>query len=360
MEKRLREWVRLSSRTSDPVGLREASKRLEHTLTQLGMTPVPELCNEHSAWTWQTRAGIKNGTLLVLNLDSPFGVDDTTEPFRRDPEWLYGEAIATSRAPLVMLEHALMALRAQRRLRSTGVGVLFYTDEGRDARYSAEIIRKAAAQVKRVVVLRPGTVEGHFIRQRRGQRKYTLTVEGSPRRIGQSVKKPNALDWLADKLGAISRLSSRKDRLAVAVVDLKTHAFPFLLPHRLSATLIVSYLDQKLADEVEERVREVLGRKELKWSLELVSERPPMKDRVANKRLAKSITDTAAEWEIDLKSDSSIWPSVGGLVTGRPAVVCGMGPVGRNLHTPQESIRRISLIRRTLVLAQLLLHFEGA
>jgi D-alanine-D-alanine ligase len=359
MENRLREWTRLSSRSADPVGLREARRRLEKVLEQLGMEPVPELSNEHSAWTWETGAGAKDGTLLVLHLDSPLGVDEVPEPFRRDPEWLYGEAIATSRGPLVMLEYALMSLRAQRRLRSRRVGVLFYTDEGRDALYSADTVRKAASQARSVIVLRPGNVDNLFVHQRRGQRKYLLSVEGTPRRLGQIVKRPDTLEWFSDRIVHISRLSSRKDRIAVAARHVKTRAFPLLLPHRLDATLLVSYLDNKRADGVETEIRNILGRTGPRWSLELVSDRPAMKDRVANKRLARTLSNISSQWEIGLKSDSSLWPSVGGLVTGRASVVCGMGPVGRNLYTPRESVRRITLVQRALILAQFILEQEG-
>ncbi|NIR61697.1 MAG: hypothetical protein GWO02_20505, partial [Gammaproteobacteria bacterium] len=59
--------------------------------------------------------------------------------FRKEPEWLYGEGIGSSRAPLVMLEFALRALRRARRLKRSRLGVLLYMDEGRDARYSAKL-----------------------------------------------------------------------------------------------------------------------------------------------------------------------------------------------------------------------------
>jgi D-alanine-D-alanine ligase len=132
-----------------------------------------------------------------------------------------------------------------------------------------------------------------------------------------------------------------------------------LLPHRVSADLILTYLDAKRADEVESEIRRILGKNKLKWSVELVSDRPAMKDRVANQRLAKSILNTASQWEIELSVDSSVWPSVGGLVTGQTGVVCGMGPVARNLYTPQEAVHRMSLIQRALLLAQFLLRMES-
>jgi D-alanine-D-alanine ligase len=155
-------------------------------------------------------------------------------------------------------------------------------------------------------------------------------------------------------------LSSRSEKIAIASTKVNTSGFPMLLPHRLSADLLLTYLDVKRADAAEDKVRAILGKNTLKWSLELVSDRPAMKDRIANKRLASSILSTAADWGIELRTDSSVWPSVGGLVTGRTGVACGMGPVARQLYTPQEAVQRMSLIQRTLLLAQFLLRMESS
>lgn len=355
IEKRLGDWIRVSSRTTDPVGLREARRRMDVFLKQLKMVQVEELSTEHSVATWATRAGLDGGTLLVLHLDVPLPAEATPEAYRRDPEWLFGEGVGVSRAPVVMLEFALQALRSQRLLRKIPLGVLYYTDEGRDAVYSGKVIHEAASRARRVLVLRPGNEGERFIRQRRGQRKYKLMVEGRPRRPGHTSRTPDTLLWFADRIEKIAKLSSRSEKIAVAATNVRTSGFPMLLPHRLSADLLLTYLDAMRADSVEEQVRGILGKNTLRWSLELVSDRPAMKDRVANQRLATRVLNAAADWEIELRADSSVWPSVGGLVTGKAGVVCGMGPVARNLYTPQEAVHRMSMIQRTLLLAQLLL-----
>ncbi|UCG51050.1 MAG: ATP-grasp domain-containing protein [Candidatus Latescibacterota bacterium] len=358
IEKRLKEWISLSSRTSDPVGLREARTKFETVLTQMGLGRVDDLSNEHSAWTWVTKKGLDNGTLLVCHLDVPLSAESPPEVFRRDPEWLFGEGVASSRAPVVMLEFALQALRTQRQLRRRRIGVLFYTDEGRDALYSENVVRRAAAKAKQVLVLRPGRTGHQILTQRRGQRKYELTVDGPSRRVGQVRTQPEALLWFSEKLAAITKLSSRKERLAVAAVDVRSENFPTLTPHRVRATLLMSYLDGRKADDLEKQIRAILGKRPVRWRLEVVSDRPPMKDRVINKRLAKALLSTASEWEIELDKGSSLWPSVAGLVAGKTAVVCGVGPVARDLYTPREAIQRISLVQRAIVLAQFLLKIE--
>ena len=355
MERKLEEWVSVPSRTFDPVGNRSAAKRLEKQLEEMKMKPVTKLTDSRrSVWTWETRAGLEGGTLFIGHLDVPLEPNVPTQLFRREPEWLYGEGIGISRAPLVMIEFVLRSLRHYRILQKLPIGILFYLDEGRDCRNSTDIIHEAASRARRVLILRPGTINDKIMIQRRGQLKYQLVVEGMPKRLGQQKKTPDVLLWFCEKLRELSDLSSRKDRIALSAVDIKTDVFPMLLPHRVTANLMLSYPDPEVARGIEEKMKEILTLKGLKCKLERFSDRPPMRERRNNLRLARSLADVAAKWEIPLVQESSVWPSVGGLVPPRIPVVCGVGPVSRDLYTPQEAVNRASLIQRTLLIAQFL------
>lgn len=354
MERRLEEWVSVSSRTNDPVGNRSAIARLDKVFQDLRLKPVKELTDTRSAWTWETKAGMEKGILFVGHIDVPLEIGVSRQLFRREPEWLLGEGIGISRAPLVMLEFALRSLRHHRRLQKTPIGILFYLDEGRDCRYSSEIIQDAAAKASRVFILRPGTLDDKVIIQRRGQRKYRLVVEGKSGRLGHQQKTTETLLWVCGKTQEISRLSSRKERIAISAVNIKTEAFPMLLPHKVSLDLMLSYLDPKAADGIEERIKEMIVQKGFRCELESISDRPPMKERRNNLHFAKQLTAVAERWEIPFGRDSSVWPSVGGLVPAKVPVVCGMGPTSRDPYTPQEAVNRTSLVQRTLLVAQFL------
>jgi D-alanine-D-alanine ligase len=355
IERRLKEWTNVSSRSDDPVGIQAAVKKLDDELQELGMRPVKDLSAKPHVWAWESPAGFDNGTLLIGHLDVPLNPATTAEGFRREPEWLYGEGIASSRAPLVMLEYALRGLRAARRFRDLPLGVLYYTDEGQDCHYSAEAIREAAARARQVLILHPGNPNDRVVTARRGQRKYRLVAEGKALRLGQVTKRPDVLRWLFSTLETLSRLSSRKDRIAVSTVDIRTEAFPLLLPHRAVATLQVSYPDERAANALERKMREIIGQEAVRCSLALVSDRPPMKERRTNARLAKTLHQVAAKWEIPLDEESSLTPSVAGLVPATTPVVCGVGPVARDLYMARAAVQRISLVQRTLLLAEFLL-----
>jgi D-alanine-D-alanine ligase len=253
-----------------------------------------------------------------------------------------------------MMQFALRAIRSSRRLRKIPLGVLYYTDEGRECRYSSNLIQEAAARAGQVLVLRPANADGKAINQRRGWRKYHLIADDKPRRLGKAYRRRSVLRWLTAKLDEMIRLSSRADRIAVDVSEMKTETFTHLLPHRIHVALVVSFVDVKAADAIEKKMCEILDDGGYSWDLELISDRPPMRKGKRNEKLVREFRETAEQWEIPFGYESSLYPSAAGLVSASRAVLCGLGPVGFDVDTPKESIERISILQRTLLLAQFL------
>jgi len=354
IENHLRDWTKVSSQTSDPTGLAESVRRLSGLCDEMGLVADSELSDERSVRTWRTKAGLDGGVLIIGHLDVPSAPTAGAPAFRRDPEWLYGEGIATSRAPLVCLEFALRALRSVRQLRHLPLTLLYYTDEGWDVRYSRKIIEQAIAQADKVLVLRPGGRDNKLFTQRRGRRKYRLTVVGEVRRLGRAYRKRGVLRWTTACLDEFAKQTSKESRLAVATADLKTESYPESLPHRATATVLVSFLEIKKADAVEKQMREIIKTRDFQSSLELLSDRPPMKRTAKTNQLYRELTAVAEQWEIPLERESSLSPSVAGLAPSSKPVVCGLGPVARDVDTPQEAVLRLSLMQRTLLLAQYL------
>ncbi len=354
MERRLGELVKLRSRTADPLGLQQAFKEVGDLFEELDMREAPDLSDSDVVETWQTRAGLDGGILLIGNLDVPVEHQFPPQPFHREPEWLYGEGIGSSRAPLVMIEYALRALRSLRRLRHLPLGVLYYADEGEDARYSAHEIRAAAARAKEVLILRPGLVPDKVVSERRGQQTFQLSVETDPMELGRSVRKADALRWTWRKLEETAGLSSQADRIAVATLDLRAERHPMHTPHRVTAQIAATYPTAAVGETLARKVRGILGKGGPRWELVEGTVRPPFVDRPAARALVDELAEVARRWDISLERGASRWPSVAGLVPPEKACVCGIGPVARDLRTPREAVKRITLVQRSLLLAEYL------
>ena len=354
IERRLRDWVQLSSSTDDPVGIEQAVGKAGRMLEGLGMKPVRELTDGPEVWTWQTSAGLDGGTLLIAHLDTPVDTQVARQPYRRDPEWVYGEGVGTSRAPVVILEFALRAMRRIRRLGRTPLGVLLYTDEGRGAFHSAELIREATSRASRTIVLSPVQSAGDFVTSRRGSRRYRLTVEGEAVNPGKRTRRVPVLRWTWNRLDEMIELTSAKTRLAVEVLDIDSERNPMMTPHRVTAEIVVAYFAANDAEKVERRMREILGRRGRRWKLTQLSDRPPMKERAAGLRLARAFEEVAGKLELAAGRHASVWPSVAGLVPARVAAICGLGPACRDRGTSREAVQRVSLVQRALLLATFL------
>ena len=354
MERRLGDWIGIRSRTGDPLGLRQAFQEASDFFADIGMREVPALSSPGVAAAWQTREGLDDGILLIGNLDVPVERQFPAQAFRRDPEWLHGEGIGSSRAPLVMLEFALRALRSLRRLRRLPLGVLYYADEGEDARAGAEKIREAAVRAREVLALGAGMEPDKVVIQRRGQRSFRLRVETDSLRLGHTFRKPDALRWICRKLEEVARLSSQAERIAVTTLDIRAERHPMHLPHQVIADIVASYPSTAAGDAVVRRIRDILGRGGPRWELLEGTVRPPFVDRPAGRSLADGLAKIAARWEIPLERGSSGWPSVAGLAPLDKACICAIGPVARNLRTPHEAVKRITVVQRSLLLAEFL------
>jgi D-alanine-D-alanine ligase len=326
---------------------------------KMGLTPVEDLTNDRSAWTWQTNAGLDKGTLVVVTLDSPIEQGRFPIPFRREPEWLHGEAIASSRAGIVCALTALGALRSVRRLKGRKLGLFAYTDEGRGMRYSAGILRRAAVRAGEVVVMSPGAREGKVVTQRRGLKKFSFVVEGDPMRIGARGERTDVLNWFLTRASTISALSRSAKKLTASVQDVRTERFSVLMPHRISATVGLTFLDPRHAEAAEAELREIVkpDQKHLQVRLEVLEERPPLRKRPDNP-IVERLASLSEGWKLPFGTDSSLLASAAGCIPADTPVVCGMGPPGRDLYTPSEAAHRGELLQRSLLLALLLGGFE--
>ncbi|WP_096199837.1 M20/M25/M40 family metallo-hydrolase [Bacillus sp. FJAT-45350] len=356
IEADLKKWTNISSWTEDPVGLSTVRRRLDDRLKQLGLELMEDYTNGRSAWTWQSKAGFKDGTLVVIPIDIPGERNGFPIPYRKEQEWIYGEGVASSRGGLVTVLSALQALDEQQLLSDKKVGVFFYSDEGRGMRYSSATLRKAAKEARQVIVLQPGFTGGKIADQRRGSKQYSIIVEGDPMRIGIESNQTDVLSYFIQKAEKLKKISSRNKKITVAVQDVRSQRYSVLLPHRVQATVAVTYLDEKLANEAEKQIREAFTSKSsgMQTYVETLVERPPLV-RKSNNSVIPQLKNLSEKWNLPFGTESSLLSTAAGEIPSSVPVVCGFAPASKNLYTPNEAIHRSELIQRSLLLGLFLL-----
>ncbi len=361
IEEELKSWTDLPSWTGDPVGLGAVAKKLEQFFTGLQMETVKPFTNRRSTWAWQSKAGMEDGTLLVASIDVPRdGGGGYPIPFRRDPEWLYGDGIASSRAGITCIAQALKVLNLLEILQEKKVGVFIYADEGRGMRYSSQLLQQAAAQASRVIVLQPGFRSGKVVDQRRGSRKYSILVEGAFKRIGSHGQTDDLMSWFLNRADQVGALSRPEEKLTVALQEIYSERYSMLLPHRIRATIYVTFLDPALADQAELELKQLLAVNQNDPDkpdiyLERLEERPPLNRSASTELLVKELQKISENWNLPFGAESSLLPSAAGEIPEGIPVICGFGPASRDMFTPHECIHRGELLQRILLLTQYLL-----
>lgn len=355
IENDLRSWTNIPNWTEDPVGLSIVLKKIEERLNRLGLNLSMEHTNGRSAWTWETQAGLEGGTLLVVPLDIPGNRTGFPIPFRKEGEWVYGEGIAASRGGLVTILSALKALKEVHSLDKQKIGVFFYCDEGRGMRYSSPNLRKVSLKAKQVIVLQPGFEGGKIVNQRRGSKMYSLIFEGTPLRVGSRSKQIDVLTYFLQQTEKIRDISCAEERLTVAIHDVQSERYSVLLPHRVKATISVTFIDEEQALKAEKEIKEIIKSpsRGIKSFIEKLSERPPFVYNESNP-LVKRIESLCEEWQIPFGTESSLLATAAGEIPENIPVVCGFGPASKGLFTPNEAIHRGELIQRTFLLSMLL------
>jgi len=357
MENELRSWTNMYTATDDPVSKQAFIRKLDYRLRKLKLKKSTHYTDGKSSWFWTGKNGFQNGTVFVIPADIPGNRGAYPIPFRKEPENLYGEGIASSRAGLISVLKALDALKHLGRMDNANFGVFVYGDEGLGMRYSSEILKKIGKRAKNVVVMHPGYNENKVVNQRRGTIKLKLVIEGSSLRIGSQSTASNALDFLLDKSVDIKKIDKENKYLTVAIQDIQSSRYSMLIPHRVSANMFITYIDEEQAKKVETRVRKLFQTKKkgIKTYIEKLEERPPMVKSKDSERLIAELKEISEKWKIPFDVESTLLPSAAGVVSKECAVVCGMAPSSKNLYTPEESISRTELVQKTLLISQFLL-----
>ena len=122
----------------------------------------------------------------------------------------------------------------------------------------------------------------------------------------------------------------------------------------MTADIVQTYPTTATGDTVARKLRGILGKGGPHWELVTATTRPPFVERAAGRRLAGELIRVACGLDITLERSTSSWPSVAGLVPADKACVCAVGPVARDLRMPQEAVKRITVVQRSLVLAEFL------
>ncbi len=322
-------------------------------MLKLGMRKYETNVKSDSVFVWETKKGLEDGILLVVPLDVQEYSDQAHRTYRREPEWLFGNGIATRSAAITCMFKCIETLHAMKQLHNKCIGIFAYTDEGKGMRYSGTDLKNISGISRKVFVLQPGNEGGKVMVQRRGLRKFSIIVERNPIRVGSKKAKYDAYEWFADRINTIEKLASEYDRLDVSVSNINLSSYSMMRPHQLEAIVYMSYLNNNNANLIEKKLKSMfaVSSRVFKTAISNVEVRPPMLKSPIQKETLTELERICLCYGIPFATDSSLLPSAAGDVAEGVPVICGMTPSGKNLYTPDECISRAELLQKILLLS---------
>lgn len=359
--------VRLGGYTHSGEELEARAERLSAELEARGLAVerIPgELAPHLLATTPAVREGI--GSLLVGHYDTVAPPVRGGHRLEERGQRLVGPAVADMSAGLAALLGALDLLAEARLLEKIPLGVALVSDEEQGSPGGAELLRQAAlAGAARALVFEPGRGEDAVILGRRGKYGLSFVIHGLEAHAGNAPEEGvNALSEAAALLGPLEALA--RERGASLVLGGRVEVHPGAentVPGRVvlsgdlrfDANAGAPALLEGLSGLLQSTPARRAGRELAHNRMEIGHRRPAWAPSAGDQALYLAAEEQARRLGASLscraQGGSSDANTLAGL--GVP-VLDGLGPVGGDLHRPEEFILAASLPLRARLAAALI------
>ena len=361
----LETFVNLDSGTHDRDAVQRAGKFVSGIFRAFGgqveweRSPVAEIADTYVVrWAGEGERKI----VLLGHHDTVYPLGTTSDrPFHVEGDRAFGPGV------MDMKGGVLLGAFAMRLLVDQGVGalptVVFVgnADEEIGSPTSREIIEREASDADLVLVLEPGRELGSIQTTRKGVGMYEIVVKGRSAHAGSRPQDGrSAVLELAHKTIALHDLTNVSTGTTVNVGVTQGGTRRNVVPERAEALIDLRVTTAEAAARADQAIREIAARR---WDPDTTTEitgglnRPPMEKGPGTDvalEVGRAIVDALG---LELEEVSSGGGSDGNFTAalGVPTLD-GLGPVGRNAHSPDEWLDVPSVPARLALLAGLIVN----
>ena len=299
--------------------------------------------------------------LLVGHLDTVFAAGTVAQwPVAVMDGRASGPGIADAKGGMATMWLALAsAMRLTDGLPGLGLHVILNTDEEAGSVQSRPIFEREAQGADLALVYEPGRPDGTIVRQRRGARRYRISITGKAAHTGvEPWAGVNALEAAAHKIMALQALNDRDRLLSVTVAVAHGGTRINVVPDQAVLEVDTRLPDTTTAESTHRTVESIVAREDVPGasaSYEIVSDRPPMMPQPGVAAMLARFRQAGDALGVDIRDSSTGGGSDGCFISqyGVPTVDA-LGPVGGGYHTKDEYVRESSLEERAQVSALVL------
>jgi glutamate carboxypeptidase len=359
MVKLLAEVVGIDSGSYNKRGVDAVGARFARFFADHGIA-VATIAGERSGNIIRAQIGATDAAsvpiLLMGHQDTVFPDGEASRrPFRIDNGRGYGPGVADMKAGLVM--HAFV-LAAFRHVGASNVPLvaLFTSDEEIGSPFSRPFIEAEARKARVTLNAEPARPSGNVVTGRKGGVFMRCEVYGKAAHSGSSFADgASAISELAHKIIALDALTDLPKGITVNVGLVRGgQSINTTAPHA-QGEIDLRFIDPRDRNAVMAEIEGIVGHSTIggtRADLAIMGEFLPLVPNAASTRLLEQYQAAARDLGIAVEGEFTGACADSGFSAGvGTPTLCGMGPIGGKVHTPDEFLEIDSLVPRAQLAA---------
>jgi glutamate carboxypeptidase len=299
--------------------------------------------------------GAGKPVVLMGHCDTVFAEGTARQrPFRIDGDMAYGPGVADMKAGLVANTFVLCAFaRAGLDVPMRG---LYTADEEIASPASRPFIEANTGDARAVFNSEPGRPSGNVVTGRKGAMFVDCEVSGIAAHAGGNHHEgASAIEALARKVVQLHRLTDYDSGTTVNVGLISGGSSVNTVAPHAAASIDVRFTTTEAMEDVQARIAAIVGDMDVPGTCAHIRQQRyflPLVQSAASRTLFESYVDSAsalgfaAGGEFSGGSADSGFTAAAGIPT-----LCGTGPVGGKVHTPDEWLKVSSIVPRAQAIA---------
>ena len=301
--------------------------------------------------------------LLVCHRDTVFPHGTVAQrPYSEDEVCAYGPGVADMKGGIVAGIFAIKAILALRDIvGSIPVEIVFSSDEEIGSAVSGPFIAERCKTAKAAFFLEPARENGCLVIGRDGGDLLNLEVFGRSSHAGNAFAEGiSAITGLAGLIRDFSRLSNDAEGYSVNVGLIGGGTGAIIVADHAWARIYTRFSTMEQRDYLLERFRAIIA-DHRQTGMRFVLSEPtgflPFLPNEKNTRLYTLVRESGKQLGLEITGMRVRGAADAGIAScaGIPTI-CGMGPVGGNLHTDREFMNKASLAERAKLLTLAIVH----
>ncbi len=354
--------VNIDSGSYDKAGVDAVGLELSKFLKSYGIeTETIPLENHGDAIRASSGQSSSNRPILLMgHRDTVFPKGEVSErPFKIEDGIAYGPGVADMKAGLVINSFVLVAM-AELGEDAPLVACLYTGDEEIASPSSRPIIENEARNARVVFNSEPGRMNGNLVSSRKGGTFYRVEFTGIPAHSGSQYEKGrSAIEAMARKIQSWHGLSDIEAGITVNVGLVQGGKSINMVAPVASCEIDVRYPDMDTREHIQKRIKEIADKTDIEGTtteLQIMGEFNPLVESEGAKKLLETYSGVAREHgrEVTAEFTGACADSGFAAAVGTPTL-CATGPIGGNVHTPQEYLEVKSVLERAQLLAMTIL-----